>query len=67
MKLVSVNRLLGYTKLPAEEKVVEMAALDRMSFGNKALKLDGSIEFRDVSMRYQPHLAAALHELSFEI
>ena len=66
MKLVSVDRLLSYTKLPAEEKVID-SALNRTSSGSEQLNLDGSIEFKDVSMRYQPHLTAALHELSFKI
>lgn len=58
MDLVSVQRLLKYARLGPEE----------VNKGSDAsAKLNGSIEFDKVVMKYQDHLEPALRGLSFKI
>ena len=56
LDLVAVRRLLDYAALEPEERA-----------GSRGDKLDGSLEFDSVQMRYQAHLEPALNDLSFKI
>jgi len=49
MDMVSIKRLLNFAELPSENKP-----------GSKDEKLDGTIEFKQVTMKYQEHLQPAL-------
>lgn len=56
--MVSAQRLMKYATLESEENDHAREAFKRIG---------GSLEFKNVSMRYQEHLQPAIKNLSFEI
>lgn len=60
LDLVSVQRLMKYARLPAEDAAAA-------SQSAKKEKLKGKLEFDNVVLKYQDHLEPALRNLSFKI
>jgi ABC-type multidrug transport system fused ATPase/permease subunit len=61
-RMTSVERLQFYSELPPEKNVVEQLALTSEFWPE-----NGELEFKNVSLRYAPHLPLILKNVSFKI
>lgn len=67
-EFVAVERIMDYAKLSAEDAAVEGAAgRPAVAPAASAWPSRGAISFEGVSLRYAPHAAWALHEVSLEV
>jgi ABC-type multidrug transport system fused ATPase/permease subunit len=65
--LQSLERIHEFARLPAETSSKTPGSLDHSREQFESWPTDGTLEFRDVSVRYRQDLPLALNQVSFKV